>query len=192
MSSDHLPQQSFELYVLDMLDVVDKARVEHHVAVCDRCASALAAEARAELSLQALVLGSKREAEHGASHFHEAVLARAHDAGPGEHRWSWAARTSMSAATLLVLVWSLGSVRLDTRYLPSRLPQEAELFTAFPSSSSEPAPSCEMESEELICRLAGAGAAPVDLGLASGVESRLENSCAPPTNDVCRAEDSAL
>lgn len=192
MTSVHLSEQDFELYVLDMLDVIDKAHVERHVTVCARCAAALAAEARAELRLQAAVAALKPQAARGAKPFDAPVPARHHEPGHGEQRWTGAVRTAMSAATLIVLVWSLGSVRLDTRYVPRRLPQEPRLSSTFSRASEEPAPSCEVETEELLCRVAVTGAATAELDPGSDAESRLVNSCAQPTMDVCRSEGPAL
>jgi anti-sigma factor RsiW len=191
MTREHLPQEQLELYVLDMLDGVDKADVERHVAGCARCASALAAEARAELDLQALVAGVKHLAERGERQIDAAPRARRRDQRAGEHRWSRAARMSMGGAALVVLVWSLGSARLDSRhYVPSRVPPGAELISSLPSSSSEPWSSGEVEVEEPLCPVSTA-AAPVEPEPSSDIEGPLE-SCAEPVTNLCRSEESGL
>lgn len=60
MSSIHLPESELELYVIDGLDALRAARVEAHVSECEACATALAHEARLELSFARVAYADDR------------------------------------------------------------------------------------------------------------------------------------
>ncbi len=54
-ASVHPGVDQLEAYVLDALDAIPARALEQHVRVCDRCAEALAAQARREVALGELV-----------------------------------------------------------------------------------------------------------------------------------------
>jgi hypothetical protein len=60
MSTQHATSAELELYVLGALDGAHAERVEAHCAACDRCAAALAAEARLETAFEQVAARSVR------------------------------------------------------------------------------------------------------------------------------------
>jgi anti-sigma factor RsiW len=66
VSGVHLPESELELYVIDGLDAIRAARVEAHVAECGACATALAHEARLELSFARVAAADERAAREAA------------------------------------------------------------------------------------------------------------------------------
>jgi anti-sigma factor RsiW len=66
VSSFHLPESELELYVIDGLDALRAARVEAHVSECEACATALAHEARLELSFVRVAYADDRATREAA------------------------------------------------------------------------------------------------------------------------------
>jgi hypothetical protein len=60
MSTQHATSAELELYVLGALETAHAERVEAHCAACDRCAAALAGEARLETAFEQVAARSVR------------------------------------------------------------------------------------------------------------------------------------
>jgi anti-sigma factor RsiW len=60
MSTQHATSAELELYVLGALETAHAEKVEAHCAACDRCAAALAGEARLETAFEQVAARSVR------------------------------------------------------------------------------------------------------------------------------------
>jgi hypothetical protein len=160
MSMNHLPEQDLALFVLGALEPAEMARLEAHVAVCPRCAAALAAEAQLEQKLQAAVPAALRElalrpvAASPPPRPLPLPLPMISEPSPARRRWPVAAMLAASLAVVLGL-----SVSRPPPSPPPRPPafDEAALSGLSVASASEPFSEWRPEAAPLQCGLPGGG-----------------------------------
>jgi anti-sigma factor RsiW len=157
--SNHASGRQLELYVLGALEPEGSERLERHVRGCPRCADALAAEARFEVELQALL-----PAARGGTVV--ALPARAPALRP-RRSYSGAAA---AAIAVLVGLWGVEATRLGPANAPAssvRIAEEAPVGALVceldPAEPMCPSPPLSFETKRAalsspdICRLPAGG-----------------------------------
>jgi len=198
MIRNHLPRRLLELYIVDMLGTPDKARVERHASSCERCAMALAEEARAELGLRELVATLNASAARATDSVGSAQVprprARASESRARRNGLEWVAHLPMAAAVLAGVVWSFETGRSAQRYEPE--PPGAVLASIASNAGNTQGLMCEIEREEPLCRSSSTSASAVDLQSLPAsetlFENLLENSCTLRAAGICSSSASQL